>query len=129
MENPIRRLLLGVGAVAVVAALCFVAVWSVRGRLTVPAQTAHVQQTQPSAVAVDEAKIAALEAEVARLQSERDDALARLHDLQAQAAAASPALAETRPAEPQQHHHVQAPADHDGFGEPETFSSISTAQY
>ncbi len=124
MDFPIRRVALGAAAVAVVAGLCFVAVWSVRGRLA-PAAVTHVQETaiSPSA-ANDAATIAVLKAQVARLQSERDAALARVRSLEAGAlpVAAEPAPpGAVRQAPP-------APAATGAFGEPQTFGTLSTSQ-
>ncbi len=124
MDFPNRRLALGIAATAAVIGLCFVAVWSVRGRLAAPAVATHVQETAISpAAASDIAKIAVLQAQVARLKAERDAALAQVRALEG---AAAPPVAGAPP--PPAQAHPAAPAPTGGFGEPQTFGTLSTSQ-
>jgi hypothetical protein len=131
MESTQRqRLILGIAAVALVAGLCIAAVWSVRGRLQMAAA--------PVATASDGAALAAenarLRAEIARLTTERNAALARppaARFATPPAAAPAPDAETVPPAAPARPVHpatpAEPPAGSGGFTEPQTFTSVSTA--
>jgi hypothetical protein len=125
METTQRqRLILGIAAVAVVAGLCFAAVWSVRGRLQ-PAP-APVALASPDPALVSEN--ARLRAEVAHLTAERNAALAQKR--QPVAPVVQPPADTAAPAEsarPSKLAKPQRPSGSDGFSEPQTFDSISTS--
>lgn len=124
-----RRLAIGIGAVAVLVLLGVVAVSSVRGRLHAPA--AVTAQPAPEALAAENAR---LRAEVARLEAERDTRARATaspvpgpaQNPQPQVPAAPPRRqALPAPAVRVQHRPAAEPAAN-GFTEPQTFESIST---
>jgi hypothetical protein len=131
MKRPSpRRLVLGIAAVALLAAFCVFAVSSVRGRLRAAVPVAAVPEAGSAALQADNAR---LRAEVARLIAERDAALARataspVPPLPQGAAEQAPA---PQPAEPARaslppHRAAVPAAPSNGFTEPQTFESVST---
>ena len=129
MDPSRSRLALGIVAVALIAGLCFAAVWSALGRLPAPVAVA------PAADPALRAENIRLRAEVARLTAERNPTLARAPVATASPvppmpAQALPSASRERATEPAPLHRaaMPAPAAHpDGFAEPQTFTSVSTA--
>jgi hypothetical protein len=125
MESPRSRLALGIAAVAFVAGLCIVAVWSVRGRL--PAPPAPVAVAPVTADAPLRAENLRLRADVARLTAERDAALAKPQPAPEPPARSTAPAPSPAPVRPQHASKPAAPAQPEGFSEPQTFTSVSTA--
>jgi hypothetical protein len=121
MDAPVPRLTLGIATVAVVVALCATAIWAVRGHGVAPETAARVQETAPARN--DDARLKALGAQVRRLQGERDAALAKVRELEGRAAPAVASAPAQRAA-----HAVPAAQPAAGFGESQTFGSLSTSQ-